>query len=306
MPPLANVAYAIASWIGVTSTSPWPIAERMLSPGSQSGYGNAAGFVVVDLLLPRRVGDAARPPRSAARCRSTLPKPQFLAVAWSASPPGLLVLPAVVEVATDRVEVHVARHRERVVQVDPPGRALALERMVRVGRVRVGARVVDRLGRVDVVRAEAGDRGHQLERRARCVLARRRPGSSSGKPLALSCHCFHVGLGDAVHERVRVVVGLRRHRHDRAGRRVEHDDRAGRRRERLEALLVARVLRVARRVEPLLQRVLGRASATFEVEREPDVVARHAAASSSSVRMTRPAASTSTRRTPARPRRSDS
>ena len=96
--------------------SPWPTAERMLSPGNQSAYGNAVGVRVVDLLLPGRVGHAPR-------CLVGEADPRRLAEAVLARgllervAPGDRVTLPVIEVTADRVEVHVARDRDRTGQI---------------------------------------------------------------------------------------------------------------------------------------------------------------------------------------------
>ena len=181
VPPLANAAYAFASCNGVARMSPWPTADRMLSPGSQSGYGNASGFA--SWIFCFHAASGTRPLASfGSGTPVVLPNPYWRAVSCSAVAARQVVLLVVVEVAADRVEVHVARHRERPRQRHPSVLRVVVvaEEPLRVGRVRVLALVVDGLVGVDQPGLLARDPADELERRARRVLTRRSPGRRAG------------------------------------------------------------------------------------------------------------------------------
>ena len=114
VPPFANVAYALASWSGVdehvaladrrvdvVAGEPVGVRERrrVRARGSAAFHAASGTRPVASFGSAMPVGSAEARTRARSSC--------------SASPPGCCVLLAVVEVATDRVEVHVARDRER-------------------------------------------------------------------------------------------------------------------------------------------------------------------------------------------------
>ena len=121
VPPFANAAYALASCNGVTTTSPWPTADRM----SSAGYHDCCRSVPSWSCSWRaanadfHAGSGTRPVASSSSMPVGAPKPERPRLRLDAEAPLVRrrCSPDLPELVADRVEVRVARDGERLLEV---------------------------------------------------------------------------------------------------------------------------------------------------------------------------------------------